>query len=242
MSEHGPEDEEGRGIVPDGELILAAKGGLLVVNKPAGIPSTGRSLDDPDCLQSLLMKRLGRKRLWAIHQLDAGTTGINLFCTRKGLVSRYAERLQQGRKIYLAICHGQMEEELREVELPLGRKKVGGGKTVPAVLRDGKPAHTTVRRIGTSENVGEGFSLVEVELHTGRTHQARLHLAAIGLPLVGERLHRKPPCRLFHRHALHAWRLLLPDRRGDLETLEAPFPEDMAALCDRLELPVPEGR
>lgn len=236
-------EAKGRPITPDGELILSARGGLVVVDKPAGLPSTGRSLDDPDCLQSLLMERLGRRRLWAVHQLDAGTTGLNLFCTRKTLVARYAERLQRGRKIYLAIVHGQMDEERVEVDLPLGRKKVAGGKTIPAVLEhDGKPARTTIRRLATSDAVGEGFSLAEVEIHTGRTHQARLHLAALGHPPVGEQMHRKPPCRLFHRHALHAWRLLLPDRHEETETFEAPFPEDMRMLCDRLELPIPEGK
>lgn len=226
------ETPESRRIHADGELVVFAGGGLLVANKPAGLPSTGRTMDDPDCLQSLLMTRLERRKLWAVHQLDAGTTGLNLFSIRKPLVSRFAEALADGSKIYAAICHGRLEGPARDIDLPLGRVVRADGRSFAAVTEDGKESLTTVTPILATDEA----SLVIARIHTGRTHQVRLHLAAIGHALFGERLHRDPPCERFERHALHAWRITMAARHGQDEAFEAPFPDDFRALAKNLGL------
>ena len=232
MSRKKEELPEARRIRADGKLVMFAGGGLLVANKPAGLPSTGRTLDDPDCLQSLLIETLGRRKLWAVHQLDAGTTGLNLFSIRKPLVSRFSEALAEGSKIYVAICHGRLEGPARDIDLPLGRVVRADGRSFAAVTEDGKESLTTVTPILATDEA----SLVMAQIHTGRTHQVRLHLAAIGHPLFGERLHKDPPCERFARHALHAWRIRMAARHGHDENFEAPFPDDFRALAKSLGL------
>ena len=71
--------------------------------------------------------------------------------------------------------------------------------------------------------------MLEARLHTGRTHQVRVHLAHLGHPLVGERVYREPACELTERQALHAYRVKAAGR-----TIEAPLPDDMRELKKRL--------
>lgn len=208
--------------------LLELRDGLLVVDKRPGLPSTGRTLDDPDCLQSALMRLLRRRKVWAVHQLDRDTSGLNLFCTRKALVAAWAARLSAGTKTYLALCHGALVGAPRTVDLAIGRRRGPSGRELPALRSDGKPARSTITPRAASAD--GRVSLVEVVIHTGRTHQVRLHLASLGHPLLGERLHRDPPCELLPRHGLHAWRLDLgPDARW-----EAPLPPDLAYAIEAL--------
>ena len=209
-------------------LVLTVDDGLVVALKPAGLPSTGRTLDDSDCLQAHLRVHLGRRKLWAIHQLDRGTSGLNLFCTRKALVAAWAERLRAGEKTYLALVHGAVRGAPFDVERPCGRRRRADGREVPAITRDGKPARTTVHPRTVS--LDGAFSLVEARPHTGRTHQVRLHLASLGHPLVGESLHRAPPCERLPWPALHCWRMDL----GADARWEAPIPPDLNAAMAAL--------
>ncbi len=212
----------------DGPLVLDMRDGLVVADKPAGLPSTGRTLDDPDCLQSALMRQLRRRKVWAVHQLDRDTSGLNLFVTRKALVATWAERLRAGTKTYLALCHGQLAGPPQVVERPIGRRRLSSGREVPALRAEGRPARSIITPRAVSAD--RAVSLVEVVIETGRTHQVRLHLASLGHPLVGERLHRDPPCDLLRRHALHAWRLDL----GDGARWEAQVPDDLATAFEAL--------
>ena len=203
--------------------ILLEDDGLIAVDKPAGWPSTGRDLKDPDCLQHLLMQRF-RRKIWAVHQLDADTTGVNLFVRRKSLVATWADRLRQGRKTYLALCHGQIERRgWFRIDSPIGWVEARGGRWI---ADDGKAAVSEVR----VEKAGESISALEVAIKTGRTHQVRIHLASVGHPLVGERRYRQPPCGLLDRHALHAHRVRLPG----VGVIEAPVPADLQVLLDGL--------
>ena len=209
--------------------ILLDRDGFVGVDKPPGLASTGRTLDDPECLQWRLCRWAGRM-VWAVHQLDTDTSGAILFARRKALVAEGARRLRarSGRKLYLAVCHGEPDFAERTIRLPIGAATGSGGRL--AVARTGRDARTAVRVLARSG----GFSLLELRLLTGRTHQARIHLAHIGHPLVGERSYRDAPCELHPRHALHASRLVL----GGPEPLviEAPLAPDLARLVDRLGL------
>jgi len=199
--------------------ILLEDDGLIAVDKPAGWPSTGRTLEDPRCIQHLLMERL-RRRVWAVHQLDADTTGVNLFVRRKALVAHWAERLRRGRKLYVALCHGELEgSRWRRIEEKIGWVESRRGRWVTP---EGQRAVSDVRAMDS----GEGLSLLEVAIKTGRNHQVRIHLAHAGHPLVGERRYLQPPCGRFGRHALHARRLSFADG----QTIEAPLPADFLEL------------
>lgn len=201
--------------------------GILVIDKPAGLPTSGRTLADPDCLQHHLIERAGRM-IWAVHQLDADTSGLNVFATRKSLVAKWAKRLRWpvGRKLYAAICHGEPQFETVLVEEPIGELSPRRLGITPA----GKQAASHVQCLCRAS----GYCLMLVELRTGRTHQARIHLAHLGHPLVGEPFYRDPPCERLPRHALHALRLELD---GDEPlSLHAPLPQDLEGLCRQLGL------
>jgi 23S rRNA-/tRNA-specific pseudouridylate synthase len=205
--------------------IVAREGGLVVVDKPAGLPSTGRTLDDPRSVQAWLQRTLRRDKVWAVHQLDQDTSGLNLFVLQKPLVAEVAARLKDGAKTYVAIVHGKLRASV--VNARIGTRRAGG-KTFPAVRDDGDDAETAFEPIAANDHA----SLVLARPRTGRTHQVRLHLAHIGHPVFGERLHRDPPCEEHARQALHAWRMELGSA-----AFEAPLADDLRALLARLGLP-----
>ncbi len=200
--------------------ILADRGGVVFVDKPAGLPSTGRDLDDPNCVQRRLQEALGR-RVWAAHQLDRGTSGVLVFVTRRSLVAPTQQALARGRKRYLALAHGRLAEPRRVIEAPLRYVR---RQARPAVVPDGKYARTEV----LLRQRGERASLVEARPRTGRTHQIRVHLAHVGHPIVGDALHGLGPAA---RLGLHCWRLRLEG-----EWVEAPVPADFRSLGEELGL------
>lgn len=206
--------------------ILQDEAGLVVVDKPPGLESTGRNLDDPRAVQFRLARQLGKK-VWAVHQLDRDTSGVLLFVRKKSLVAELQRLLGDARtsKRYLAIAHGRFEADRRRVDAPLAYDATERRWTVRA---DGKVARSEVIRLAVTERA----SALEVILHTGRTHQARVHLAHLGHPLFGEARYRTPPCAEHPRHALHARRIELADGRA----FTAPIPDDLAGLARRLGL------
>ncbi|MEW6273235.1 MAG: RNA pseudouridine synthase [Thermodesulfobacteriota bacterium] len=214
-------------------------GRVVVVDKPPGLPSTGRDRDDPRSLEHLLARRLGR-RVWAVHQLDADTSGVIVFVTRKSLVAEWAERLSRhGEKVYLAICHGspRFEETLVDAALaPTGRRTAPSWRIARADEKGARSARSRVRVLDASHE----HALLRVTLLTGRTHQARLHLAHLGLPLVGEKVYRTPPSEEHPRHALHAHAIAFDDAR-EPRRLAAPLADDLRTLAERVGLRVPRG-
>lgn len=262
--------------LPSGAELLARivhrEPGFLVIDKPPGLVSAGppRQIHGEaaprQSLESLLVAALGRQ-VWAVHQLDRLTSGLNVFALKSSMVNPLSERLKTpGAKRYVAIVHGHPRAPMR-IEVPLGTAiHPRTGKTHPAIAATdisisktkptstGKPSQdsTTSARyalthllraiptpaLGADGSPVPAFAWVEVGLETGRQHQVRLHLAHIGHPLVGEPLHREPPCELHPRQALHAWRLTLPATppMAALDLL-APIPSDLTALAVRLGLP-----
>ncbi len=230
--------------------IVFERDGLLVIDKPPGLLSSGpphQIFGEPEPRRSVetLLNSALKRPVWAIHQLDLLTSGLNCFALKRSLVTRFSDCLKiEQTKYYLAVVHGHMPLKGRSVDLPLGLvRDPRTGKSFPAVVSPSDPsaksAHSFVRPLATNAaSSATPATLVEVVLSTGRQHQVRLHLAALGHPLIGESLHRDPPCRLHPRHALHASSLALELEKGKPRCLiEAPLPEDMQTLIARLELP-----
>jgi 23S rRNA pseudouridine1911/1915/1917 synthase len=197
--------------------ILREDGGLVVVDKPFDLPSTGRQLEDSDSLQYALIQRYG-SMTWAVHQLDADTTGVNVFVQQRELVKVWQARLRfpAACKSYLGIIHGNVPDAgmLLDTEI------------------DGRQAVTRIQPLDQTDEA----ALLRIEIETGRTHQIRIHLQSIGLSLFGEEWYRPTKCTQHPRQALHAQRIQLPDT-----TLEAPVPADLLSLAGKLGLNIPEN-
>jgi len=215
--------------------VLHDAGHVVAVDKPAGLPSTGRDLEDPNSLEHRLARHLGQ-RVWAVHQLDADTSGVIVFVARKSLVAPWAERLSRhADKQYLAICHGAPSFDALEVDAPIaptGRNKPPFWRVASSV--DDAGARAAQSRLEVLDRT-EHHALVRVTLVTGRSHQARLHLAHLGHPLVGEKVYRTPPCTEHPRHALHAHAIRFRDGELPSEVI-APLAPDLCELAVRLGL------
>ena len=224
-------------LVPEpGELVVLHEDeALLVIDKPPGVvvhPGAGRSAGT---LVHRLLARYpelsgvgGPGRPGIVHRLDRGTSGLLLVARTSAayaaLTRAFAAR--EVEKRYLAIVHGRPKAERGEIEAPIGRHPTERKRM--AIVRRGRPARTSWRRVAS----GGGYSLVELELHTGRTHQIRVHLRHAGFPLEGDPVYgAKPQSAAATRPALHAWRIALrhPTTGAPLR-FESRVPEDLRAL------------
>ena len=202
---------------------------LLAVDKPAGLVTHNAGKERTPSLS--------RRVAWYYHQhhllcgihpvsrLDRETSGIVLFAKN----SCVHHMLSTGRleKTYLGLTRGQWEQPEGLIDLPIGRKP--GSIVERQIDPAGLPARTRYRVL---EERG-GCSLVQFTLETGRTHQIRVHCAALGHPLLGDTLYGAPGAP--GRHCLHAWKLLVTvPFTGKILTLEAPVPEDFTAVWKKI--------
>jgi 23S rRNA-/tRNA-specific pseudouridylate synthase len=204
---------------------------ILVVDKPYDIPTSGKTLSDPDSLQYWLLERAGQM-VWVVNQLDADTTGLNLFVKEKTLVKHYMAALRHPdtEKVYLAIVHGEPSWTQRDEHGSIGYVDARSLGVCP----DGKTAQSRFRLLDSRRK----FSLIEARIFSGRTHQIRIHLSHLGHPVVGDDWYCTPPCVRHPRQALHAWRLHLAPFRQGFEAAPAP---DLRQLAADLDLEMPAG-
>ena len=219
-----------RAVQPIDDLearILLESDGILAVDKCPDLPSSGRTLADEDCLQFALMQRQGAM-VWAVHQLDADTSGVNLFVTRKELVEPLKQAMghPEATKRYLAVVHGSPSWTEQTCSAPIGSI----GKGMLGVSPQGRHASSTFEVLARKN----GHAVIAATIATGRTHQIRIHLASLGHSLVGEEWYREEPCELHPRQALHASRLRVEGPHG--LDVTAPLPRDLQDLMARLGL------
>jgi 23S rRNA pseudouridine1911/1915/1917 synthase len=179
-----------------------------------------------------------------VHRLDRGTSGLLVVAkddeTHRSLVRQFASRTVE--KEYLALVLGLPARATGEVDAPIGRDPVHRQKMSVRAPR-GREARTSWR----VEERFDGAALLRVRIHTGRTHQIRVHLASIGHPVAGDPVYggtRTPSSRRaearaalqsLERPALHAARLAFTHpASGDRLALEAPLPEDLHRVLERL--------
>lgn len=213
---------------------LHTAGGLLAFDKPADLPTSGRDLEDPDCLQYQLMQRHGGM-LWAVHQLDADTSGLNLFVTEKRLVQVHKQRMAwpNCEKRYLAVLRGAPVWQAQHSTAPIGPLEHSPNRSL-GVTPAGRHTSTHFEILAR----GAGACLALVRLETGRTHQIRIHAAHLGHPLLGEEWYTSPACTRYPRQALHAHELRFADGTSP-RRLAAPLPVDLRELCAQLGLAHP---
>lgn len=229
--------------------ILYEDRDLLVLDKPAGLvvhPAAGHG--EGTLVNALLFHCRdlpgigGVMRPGIVHRLDKDTSGLLVVAktdaAHSGLASQFKQH--QVRKTYLALVYGDPGEEQGRIDLPVGRHPLER-KKMSTKSRRGKEAATSWR---IAERFGE-VTLLSVEIETGRTHQIRVHLTAIGHPVVGDTVYGSPKrinaiadpvvrARLkgMSRQALHAARLQFVHPLTEKEMdFSAALPEDMADLC-----------
>jgi 23S rRNA pseudouridine1911/1915/1917 synthase len=236
---------------------------LLIVDKPAGLvvhPAPGHA---GDTLVNALLAHAGPdgfggiagvQRPGIVHRLDRDTSGLLMVARTDAAQHSLMAQLQARRikKTYLALAQGDVSAEVGRIEAPIGRDPKH--RTRMAVVPDGR-ASTTGYRV--RERFG-AWTLLELDLVTGRTHQIRVHLDALGHPVAGDPVYGTGTSRRgprpgpggapLERLFLHAWRLQLTSPAdGHLIRAEAPLPDELEGVlaglrASAVDMAGPEGR
>jgi 23S rRNA pseudouridine1911/1915/1917 synthase len=228
---YAPQGE--RSAPPDVDLrILYEDEDLIVVDKPVGVAVQARREGDVGTLEWAVRRHRrtasrGRPYVAVVHRLDQPASGLVVLALRPGAAAKLSRAFAEHapRRRYLAVVDGTPPSDALEVTLPIG----AAGRKMRVDPVHGRPARTHVRVLGR----GNDRALVEAELATGRTHQIRVHLAAIGHPIAGDRLYGgSSQSRLaLHAAALH----FTHPRTGEHLELESPLPAELSAMMDREE-------
>ena len=215
--------------------ILYEDGEMLIMNKPAGLlvhPVQGRP-----AVTLVHVVRAHRPEVGAIsgarsglvHRLDRDTSGAIAFAKTEAArdLLRAQWKAREILKVYHGIAEGFVEPAAGRIDAPLGPDPAYPMRRV--VAEQGEPAFSEYRVL---EQYGDEAALVEVRILTGRTHQIRVHLEAIGHPIIGDNLYGAPSPRI-ERQALHAHRLgLCLPSTGEWREFVAPLPDDVdGAIC-----------
>lgn len=233
--------------VPRSIRVLYADEHLYALDKPAGLPIHPTARYHHSTLTAVLRERFPGQPLQIVHRLDRETSGLLLVArsaaAAAALKGAFARRRVEKR--YLAVVHGIVEPAQLLLDRPIGPAQ-GRVRVRMAVRDDGLPARTEVRPLRRLS----AYTLVECRPLTGRQHQIRVHLAAIGHPIVGDKLY--PDEEIFiawadggddavagrlplSRHALHAAGLRFPHpATGEMVELDCPLPPDLVDFLARV--------
>ncbi|HEX6829610.1 MAG TPA: RluA family pseudouridine synthase [Burkholderiales bacterium] len=211
---------------------------LIAVDKPSGWAVHGGSGVSLGVVEQLRAEHPEWKFLELVHRLDRETSGVLLLAKRRSALLELHRQLREGEteKTYLVLVRGRWRNAVRNVRLPLEKRVTAEGEKRVRVSDRGQAAHTVFRL----RRAWQEFSLLEAELHTGRTHQIRVHLAHLGYPIAGDDKYgdfdlnkciaRKGLKRMF----LHAARMVLSHPvSGERLALEAALPADLQSFLAR---------
>lgn len=208
---------------------------LVVIDKPAGLAShPGPGHPDQTLVNGLLalcpdIQGIGGEiRPGIVHRLDKDTSGLMIAAKTEAAHHDLSRQIQYRliEKGYLALVEGTPPQDSGVIDVPIGRDP--RRRTRMAVTTEGRESRTGYRLL---ERAG-GYSLLELRLHTGRTHQARVHLAWLGHPIFGDAVYGKRS-RILPRHFLHAHSLALAHpSTGEPIRFSSPLPEDLEAALE----------
>jgi 23S rRNA pseudouridine1911/1915/1917 synthase len=214
--------------------VLFEDNDLIVINKPAGLvvhPGAGHR---EHTLVNALLNHCatlsgigGKERPGIVHRLDKETSGCLVVAkndaTHQDLSNQFAARTVQ--KIYLALVAGKLRKPAGVIEEKIGRHLIHRRRMSATTLR-GRSAKTEYRAVRSSGRA----TLIECRLHSGRTHQIRVHLHHLGHPVLGDKVYAPRLAKDFPRQMLHAWKLGFRHPRSEKwRSFEAPLPDDFAA-------------
>jgi len=161
---------------------------ILVINKKSGVVSTKEGRKDKETLEDWLIQKFGKNdlpRQGVVHRLDKGTSGLMVVVKNKETRNKILEMFKKReiKKTYLALVEGDLPKD-GEINVPINRSKYVFGKF--AVSEDGKVAETSFKLLKKYYRDNKVYSLIEIDLKTGKTHQIRVHFSYLKWPLVGD--------------------------------------------------------
>ena len=222
---------------------------LVAINKPSGLLTIPDREQSEKSLKEYLKDKYGD--IFTVHRLDKDTSGLVLFAKNE-TTHKYLSKLFEDRQIqkyYVGIVIGEPANTSGSIEAPIGENPANKG--VMNVHRNGKPSHTTYEVIDANKH----YSMVSFQLHTGRTHQIRVHSKEIGHPLAVDEIygdgkpvllssikkkfrlskHDDEERPMISRLALHSYKLIFETAQGEKLELIAEVPKEFKALMQQLK-------
>lgn len=231
------------------DLIIFENNDLVALNKPSGMLSVPDREGKEPSLKDYLKQQY--PEIYTIHRLDKETSGLIIFAKTASAHKHFSKQFEERKtvKIYLGLLIGSLQKTEGTVDAPIAENRVKRGSML--IHKRGKNAITDYTLLKNFKR----YSWVQFRIHTGRTHQIRVHAKELGHPLVGDVLYgdgkpvllssfknkfklgketeeEKP---LLNRLALHAQQLKITDENGVLLELEAPLYKDMRVTVLQLE-------
>jgi 23S rRNA pseudouridine955/2504/2580 synthase len=209
---------------------------LLAIDKPAGVAVHGGSGVSFGVIEQLRQARPAAKFLELVHRLDRETSGILLVAKKRSALNRLQDQFREREtgKTYLALVSGTWPASRKVIDQPLHKYLLADGeRRVKVVAKDDPDGMRSITLVKIQQLLA-GFSLLEVTIKTGRTHQIRVHLASQGHPIAGDdkygdfELNKALQKQGLRRMFLHAWRLQF-DHPGSGEriSLQSPLPPEL---------------
>ena len=218
--------------------ILYEDDDLLILNKQPGVvvhPTNGNPFHTlANGIMKYMLDTDQQFKIRFVNRLDMGTSGVVVVGKNSHAQDNMTKQMQKGsvEKTYLAILRGIFEDKAGVVDLPIGRPDPE--RLQRAVMTEG--GSPSVTRYEVLEEPGGAYSLVQLQLETGRTHQIRVHMAHLGHPVLGDHLYGEEHPQLIRRQALHSYSLafLHPVTEKPIK-ITAPLPSDMKEALERLK-------
>jgi 23S rRNA pseudouridine1911/1915/1917 synthase len=230
-------------------IIIFENDDMVAINKPAGLLSIPDREQTQTNLKDILIEKYGS--IFTVHRLDKDTSGIIIFAKNE-VTHKYLSQLFESRsiqKFYQGLVLGIPAESKGTIDAPIAEHIIQKGLMV--IHRNGKPSITDYEVIKAHKS----FSLLQFQLHTGRTHQIRVHCKSIGHPLACDELygdgkpvllstlkkkfklsrHDEEERPMLKRLALHSYQLQFKDANNNEINLTADLPKDIRALMQQLE-------
>jgi len=230
------------------DIIVFENVHFVAINKPAGLLTIPDRMQSEKSLKEYLQEKYGN--IFTVHRIDKDTSGLVVFA-KDETAHKYLSKLFEERKVdkyYIGIVLGSPANTTGSIDAPISEHPQNKGLMV--VHRSGKPSLTDYEVVEGNKF----YSLVSFRLHTGRTHQIRVHSKNIGHPLVCDPLYgdgkpvllssfkkkfklakeeesEKP---MINRLALHSWKIAFDDMNNERLELEAPVPKEFRALMQQL--------
>ncbi len=223
------------------DRVIYRDDSLLVIDKPPGMAVHGGSGVSQGVIEQLRVELPEARFLELAHRLDRETSGVLVLALKRSALVELHRMLREGetRKCYLTLAVGHWRDPVRNVRLALKKYVTGDGERRVAAQEDGQAAHTIFRLVEHYP----GFSLLEAELKTGRTHQIRVHLATLKHPIAGDDkygdfdLNKRLKSLGLKRMFLHSASLELKHPlTGKPLKLQAPLPTDLKQFLESLKM------